>query len=296
MACYYPDKRIVVGRTKKKALVTVCKNCSAYGIPHLNYFSSKYEVTFSLLSEKFVDSFENIELEDRTDLEEFLNRFVTKKEIQKSNRKIKKWNRRFLREQRRLVRKGYSVAMLEGEEKYFPVQEWEIQEDMSYWELILELWNENNEKQVPKNLHKPYYRNFMESIDRCYFSNRKEQEELLDGARVYTQLDQERNPNFHYVLKTGEDFCLSLERPEYLEPVPRKLSAQEIERLVTFLKFEKKIGKQQKETKWEVVKWCWNSQNYEYNEYSPSWFPQYRKLAEDAPMPDYTKLNETYSQ
>lgn len=293
MSCYYPDQRIVVGKTKKKALITVCKACSAYGIPHLNYISAKQEVTLSLLSAEFVDTFENIELDDRTDLEEFLNTMVTEQRIQKSNREIPKRNRKFAKEQKRLKRKWKNVATIaKGKEKYLPVENVPIKEEMSYWELVLALWNNNNEEQVPSNLQKPYYRNFQESIDRCNLANRKEMEMLLDGANVYTQTDQERNPNFHYVLKTGEDFCLSLERAKYLEPIPRELSKEEIERLVKFLKFEKEVGNKQKISEWERVKWCWNDQNYGYNEDSPSWFPQYRKLAEDARMPDYTKLNE----
>ena len=93
MSCFITSRRIVIGKTKKKALITVCKNCDAYSIPHFNYISKKYEVTFSLLSPEFVDTFENIELEDRTDTEEFLNTIVDISDIKKINKEIRKFQK-----------------------------------------------------------------------------------------------------------------------------------------------------------------------------------------------------------
>jgi len=296
MSCYLDDTRIVVGRTKKKALITVCKGCGAYRIPHFNYISKRYKVTLSLLSPEFVDSFENIELDERTDLEEFLNTIVTCEQIRKSNQEVPKLNRQFFRNQKRFQRKWKErIASPDGDEMYFTIDEKEVEEDMSYWELIVKLWNTNNEEKVPANNHKPYYRNFVEYIDSCGITNKKEQQELLDGARIYTQLDQERKPNFHYTLKTGEDFCLSMEKAIYLEPIPRTLSEEEIERLVHFLKRERKLKNGEKYSNWEAIKSCWEDQNFGYNEYAPKWFPKYKKLEMDTPMPDYTKINEPYS-
>ena len=45
-----------------------------------------------------------------------------------------------------------------------------------------------------------------------------------------------------------------------------------------------------RETHWQAGVWLWNDQNYEYNNYAPSWFPKYKKLDENIRMPDYTKL------
>ena len=32
MSCFVTSKRIVIGKTKNKSLITVCKNCDAYSI------------------------------------------------------------------------------------------------------------------------------------------------------------------------------------------------------------------------------------------------------------------------
>ena len=87
MSCFITSRRIVIGKTKKKALITVCKNCDAYSIPHFNYISKKHEVTIRLLSVELVDTFENMELEDRTDAEEFLNAIVDIADINKTKKK-----------------------------------------------------------------------------------------------------------------------------------------------------------------------------------------------------------------
>lgn len=258
---------IVVGKTKKKALITVCVNCKGYNIPHFNYISKKLSVSFSLLSAEFIDDPRNIELEDRTDLEEFLNTMVSINSIKKNNkifRKLKKDN-------------------------YFPVEIQDIEEDMTYWDLIVKLWNKYNDEKTPKNLCKPYYRNFEEYIDITVFGTEKD----LNGGRCFTTLDQERTPHFIYKLKTGEKFGILFEKPEYLYPIQRKLTQDELDILVSFLnKVNNSKYLPKPETNWQTGLWIWNWQNYKSNFYSPSWFPRYKKLDENLVIPDYTKLNE----
>ena len=287
MSCFITCRRIVIGKTKKKALITVCKNCNDYGIPHFNYISKKYEVTFSLLSSEFVDTFENIELEDRTDTEEFLNTIVDITDVKKTNRTIRKLNKQFFRKQKiRKIKYANIYETLNEGNKYFEVDIADIEPDMTYWELIVKLWNKNNEEKTPNNLLKPYYRNFIEYIDTATFGLKKH----LNGGTCYTKQDQERTPHFIYKVPTGEEFAILFEKAEYLQPTPRKLTQKELDVLVKFLNTEYKI-KEEVETYWQSGVWLWNNQNYEYNEYSPKWFPKYKKIADNVKMPDYTKLN-----
>lgn len=287
MSCFITCRRIVIGKTKKKALITVCKNCNDYGIPHFNYISKKYEVTFSLLSSEFVDTFENIELEDRTDTEEFLNTIVDITDVKKTNRTIRKLNKQFFRKQKiRKIKYANIYETLNEGNKYFEVDIADIEPDMTYWELIVKLWNKNNEEKTPNNLLKPYYRNFIEYIDTATFGLKKH----LNGGTCYTKQDQERTPHFIYKVPTGEEFAILFEKAEYLQPTSRKLTQKELEVLVKFLNTEYKI-KEEVETYWQSGVWLWNNQNYEYNEYSPKWFPKYKKIADNVKMPDYTKLN-----
>lgn len=287
MSCFITCRRIVIGKTKKKALITVCKNCNDYGIPHFNYISKKYEVTFSLLSSEFVDTFENIELEDRTDTEEFLNTIVDITDVKKTNRTIRKLNKQFFRKQKiRKIKYANIYETLNEGNKYFEVDIADIEPDMTYWELIVKLWNKNNEEKTPTNLLKPYYRNFIEYIDTATFGLKKH----LNGGTCYTKQDQERTPHFIYKVPTGEEFAILFEKAEYLQPTPRKLTQEELDVLVKFLNAEYKI-KEEVETYWQSGVWLWNNQNYEYNEYSPKWFPKYKKIADNVKMPDYTKLN-----
>lgn len=289
MSCFIEDKRIVIGQTNKKAVITVCKNCSAYGIPHFNYISKKYEVTLSLLSAQFVDTFENIELNDRTDLEQFLNSMVSINEIQSNNKLIYKLNKQFFKKQRKR-KKHDKYAIVEKGDIFFSVDVRDIEEDMTYWDLIVKLWNKHNEEKTPKNLCKPYYRNFQEYIDTASFGNEKD----LSGGKCFTKQDQERRPHFIYKLASGEEFGILFEKAEYLYPIPRNLTKQELDILVNFLKSKEQIkikGKNITETKWQSGIWLWNNQNYDYNDNSPNWFPKYKKLDKNTPMPDYTELN-----
>ncbi len=281
---------IIVGKTKKKALITVCVNCKGYNIPHFNYISKKLSVSFSLLSAEFIDDPRNIELEDRTDLEEFLNSVVSIESIKKTNKMVYKLNKCFFRELNKIKRKEPGAFETSDEKyRYFPVEIKDIKEDMTNWELIVELWNKYNDEKTPKNLYKPYYRNFQEYIDITVFGTEKE----LNGGRCFTKLDQGKTPHFIYKLKTGEEFCILFEKPEYLYPIPRKLTQEELDILVNFLsKLNNSKYLPKPETNWQTGLWVWNWQNYNSNFYSPSWFPKYRKLDENLVMPDYKRLNE----
>ena len=213
------------------------------------------------------------------------------KDIKKSYKNLKKLNKDFFKEEKLREKSKIPYAKLNQQDKYIGVNLNDVEEDMTYWDLIVKLWNKSNEEKVPKNIHKPYYRNFIEYIDTSRFANK-----YLDGGYLYIKTDQERIPNFHYRLKTGEDFCILFEKPEYMEPIPRKLTEKEIANLIKVLKMydsSKYLKKKNiKLSYWDRAIKTWQYQNYEGNEYSPEWFPQYKNLPDNLEMPDYTKLNE----
>lgn len=282
---YIENKEIIIGKTKLGAVITVCNNCMCYSIPHFNYDDGKRQVTLSLLSAEYVDTFENIELKQRTDLEEFLNNFVTIKDIQKLKSLVKKENKKFLKMDKRQTRKYPDLfKKYEGKEKYTRPNVEDLEADMTYWDLIKKLWDKYNKEQTPKNLLKPYYRNFVEFIDTAVFAGARD----LNGSMLYTKQDQERTPHFIYRTPKGEEIGILYEKAEYLEPKPRALTKEEIENLIQVLSRKYKTGI--RETHWQAGVWLWNDQNYEYNNYAPSWFPKYKKLDENIRMPDYTKL------
>ncbi len=273
---------IIIGKTNKKSLITVCVNCEGYShIPHFNYISKKQNFTISLISAKLVDDMKNIELADRTDIEEFLNKIVDIKDIEKTKKTAKKWNKQFARENRKTT---------DSKDRYVVVYNADIEKDMTYWELIIKLWNKNNKNKTPKNLCKPYYRNFIEYIDTACFGIEKH----LEGGRCYTIQDQERTPHFIYELNTGEKFGILFEKAEYLYPNPRKLTQDELDVLVNFLitPVDEEYKRKDVSNGWEDGVWLWNKQNYDYNKHSPSWFPKYKRIDENTPMPDYSKLND----
>ncbi len=265
-------ERKIIGTTKKKALITVCVNCEEFShIPHFNCKGKKYYEAFSLLSAKIVDSPANIELSDRTDIEEFLNKIVTIKDIQKINKMCKKLNKK-----QKYKYEGTDIS--------------DIQDNMTYWELIIKIWNKYNKEKTPKNLCKPYYRNLTEYIDSACFGIEKH----LEGGRCYTIQDQERTPHFIYELNTGEKIGILFEKAEYLYPIPRKLTQHELDVLVNFLikPVDKEYKRKYISNGWEDGVWLWNYQNYDFNNYSPKYFPKYKKIDENTPMPDYSKLND----
>ena len=93
------------------------------------------QVTFSILSSEFVDTFENIELEDRTDTEEFLNTIVDITDVKKTNRTIRKLNKQFFKKQKiRKIKYANIYETLNEGNKYFEVDISDIEPDMTYWD------------------------------------------------------------------------------------------------------------------------------------------------------------------
>lgn len=292
--CSDNDFKILIGVTELRAKIFVCVNCCFFGEPHFLYETDKStqfhggSVTVSLLREKLIDSFENLELKERVDINKFLNSKITLEKIEKSNRLVKKLNEKFLKYHRKNLKKygqKYFQEIKEGPYLKLEINDFNY---MNYWELIINIWNTyNNDILVPKNIYKPNYINLKEYEDNCYFSNKYDRKDFLDGAYLITRRDQEYKPNFHYILKDGTDISILFEKAEYLEPIPRKLTQDELNKLVLFLKMSKN-----NKTNWENGVWLWNNQNYSETENNFKDLPQYQMIDENTKMPDYTKLND----
>lgn len=159
--------------------------------------------------------------------------------------------------------------------------------DITNWEVLKMLWNQNNKIQIPKHSHKPYYRNLIEYVDYANISYGNK-DISLKGARVYCSTEVEQEPHFHYELSDGTDIAISFLEAVYLEPIKRKLTDKEIENLITFLN-NKMPNKCFKCTNWEFAITMWNNQNcYDDKE---GIYPPCKKLKEDLKIPDYRLLN-----
>lgn len=159
---------------------------------------------------------------------------------------------------------------------------------MTNWEVVKKVWNENNNKQIPKHSHKPYYRNLVENVDyaNISFGNK---DKLLEGGRVYCSTEVEQEPHFHYELADGTDVAISFLEPEYLYPIKRKLTEKEIYNLITFFKADMPEHRC-KCTNWEYAIFSWNNQNC-YSD-KESIYPPYKELEDNLQMPDYRMLNK----
>lgn len=67
------SEKILIGITKKKAKIYVCKKCECFSIPHFIYDTKKYAISINILEARYTDFCKSIDLEERNDLETFLN-------------------------------------------------------------------------------------------------------------------------------------------------------------------------------------------------------------------------------
>lgn len=139
------------------------------------------------------------------------------------------------------------------------------------WERMILLWNKNNERQVSLNTHIPYYINLQQYQDTAIATTSEEKENL--GAVLYCVEDQDQRPHFHYERPDGTVVCISLTEAKYFPPVQNPLSAQEIDRLATYLPLPDKHGVKL----YRRLLITWNMQNR-------------NQLDEELIMPDYKEL------
>ena len=142
------------------------------------------------------------------------------------------------------------------------------------WERMISLWNENNEQQLSPYTHIPYYINLRQYQDMAITTTQKERTEL--GATLYIMEDQDQRPHFHYERQDGSVTCISLTDAEYLPPVQKPLSEQELDRLMNCLDLvDDRFGL----SLYQRLLMLWNKQN--------------RTLVdEDQDMPNYWLLRE----
>ena len=163
---------------------------------------------------------------------------------------------------------------------------------MTNWELAIKTWNENYEVKIPDNLHRPYYINIQEEQDNYRISTWQNRGELPEGMEIYCDEDIESKPHFHIKLPDSCNVAIYFDKAEYLYPLSRKLTEEEIEIVVKYLK--QKVteevfrGYWKTETNWKYLIYAWNNENT-----GGSWcyYPEKEEVSEDLEMPDYRKLN-----
>ena len=116
-------------------------------------------------------------------------------------------------------------------------------------------------------------------------------ERRLKEAKIYLERDEEVIPHFNLVLKDGSTFKIMLEKAEYIEPIPRKLTDEEIDIVIKYLdsKCEDEYfgGRFEGYKNWHLLIFAWNNENAHAQSYI---YPKKRRLNEKLPMPDYKKL------
>lgn len=157
------------------------------------------------------------------------------------------------------------------------------------WKLAVKTWNENNQMQIPNNLHKPYYRNMIEELDNYVISTTNNRNSLLDGMQIYCDEEVEAEPHFHIKFKDGIDVAVYFDRAEYLYPLYRKLTDAEIDVLIKHLNSRCNIDYFKDYTNWQYLIFAWNNQNANVQGYI---YPSKKELDESMAMPDYTKLDK----
>ncbi len=235
--------KIIIGKTKNKATVSICVNCNAYNIPHFNYDKGKKHYSIEFQIPVPLDYSNVMELKERTDLEVFFATYNEERQI-------------------------------------------------TNWQLAVKTWNENNNIQIPDNLHKPYYRNMIEELDNYIISTDNNRIGLIDGMQIYCDEDIETEPHFHVKLSNNSNVAIYFRKPKYLYPIYSKLSDEELEVLNNYLKSKCSdyiVKHFNIDTNWKYLIYAWNNQNANSQ---GSIYPHKEKLDENMEMPDYTKLNE----
>lgn len=102
------------------------------------------------------------------------------------------------------------------------------------WEQMISEWNQNNKAQLSSCTHIQYYVNLQQYQDKAIVTT-KEESSLL-GAVLYVGTgDQDQRPHFHYGRNNSSDVAISLSKPEYMLPVGKALSDDELTKLIDLL-------------------------------------------------------------
>lgn len=167
-------------------------------------------------------------------------------------------------------------------------------EKMINWDVAVKTWNSlNYEVKIPDNLHRPYYINIQEEQDNYVISTWANRKGLPDGMNIYCDEDIEAKKHFHIKLPDSCNVAIYFDKAEYLEPLSRKLTDEEIEILIKYLNQNVDEdcfrGAWKNKTNWNYLKGAWNQENTGGNW---CYYQEKEKLSEDLEMPDYRLLNE----
>ena len=88
----FDKDNILIGKTKNKATVSVCKNCDAYSIPHFNYDKGKKHYSIEFQRAVPLDHGKLLDLKERTDLEIFFATYNQEYQMTNWQLAIKIWN------------------------------------------------------------------------------------------------------------------------------------------------------------------------------------------------------------
>ena len=143
------------------------------------------------------------------------------------------------------------------------------------WEQTLTAWNDCNARQVPEQLHRPFYVNLLQREDWATAFTRRGKFALRIGTD-----DCEARPHFHYVRPDGTGAAVSLTEPAWLSPAEGRLSPGERSELAALL-----TGPAPSPfpgTVYQALLALWNDQNEGDGFHAP--------VDENAAMPDYSRL------
>ena len=161
--------------------------------------------------------------------------------------------------------------------------------NMTNWQLTVKTWNENNQIQIPNNLHKPYYRNMVEGFDDYIISTKNNRTGLLDDTQIFCNEEVETEPHFHIKLKDNADVAIYFDKAEYLEPLQRTLTNEELDIIIKYLKQKCNIKFFKDYTNWQYLIYAWNNQNANTMSFI---FPAKEGLDVNMQMPDFRMLNK----
>lgn len=84
--------KIIIGTTNNKAIVSICINCDAHSIPHFNYSKGKKHYSIEFERPVPLDHSPIMEMNERTDLEEWFATYNKEKNMTNWKLAVKIWN------------------------------------------------------------------------------------------------------------------------------------------------------------------------------------------------------------
>ena len=121
--------KIIVGKTKNKATVSVCVNCKSYNIPHFNYDKGKKHYSIEFERAVPVDHSRLMDLKERTDLEMFFASQNMEHQMTNWKLAVKLWNKNNKIKISNNLHKPYYRNMVEEIDNY-TISTWSNRSDL----------------------------------------------------------------------------------------------------------------------------------------------------------------------